>query len=183
MTMAYNNGGGSSIYIPKRNLVVYSLDTININGSTSSPTYLTGLTPATSNDPKFVPTLTGINNDEDTGAILNLTGSDKHMLGSIAYITNYTSAQGSIIAWSERSNDGVVWTPNALSYRPWDVSNKTGGSVTQKSAVSLWKHGEYLRFALALSGGGDLSLEVVGGIVNGTDVISSMSVFWTLTEI
>lgn len=159
-----------------------SIATINVSGGLANPSYINGFIPGMKSDPGLVPTLTGPLADQDTGAILNNTGRTITMNGSIAYLTVFTGFSGNMSVWSERSSDGINWTPNANSFRPWDVSFISGGSVTQKSAVLEWADGEYLRFALSNQGGGTLSLQSLSETVNGSQSVESLSVYWTLDE-
>jgi hypothetical protein len=161
---------------------IISVATIPIAGTLAAPSYFNSFMAGESNNPSLVPTLTGPGGDQDTGAIVNNTGKVLTMDGSIAYLTVYAGFAGNVSVWSERSTDGINWTPNPGSYRNWDVSFVSGGSVTQKSAVLNWQPGEYLRFAMVNTGGGTLSLQSVSAAVNGNQQVDSLSVYWTLEE-
>lgn len=179
MSLIMNDNGSSTSHI-KEQLSMASLSTIQVNGTLSNPSYLSGLLAGSSNSTGLTAELT---NGIDEGAILNSTGKTISMTGSIAYLSVFTGFSGVINVWSERSTDGINWTPNQSSFRSWDVSFISGGSVTQKSAVIDWADGEYIRFAFASSGGGALSFESISETVNGSQTVSSVSVYWTLIEL
>lgn len=165
---------------PPIEVAVASDDVITIAGSAASPIYLNGFYKIGSHN-------TGIEivntNGNDEGALLNSTGRDFCMCGEFSYTSSYTGFQGEIAVWSERSTDGVNWTPNTKSFRRWDVSIISEGSNSQPSYVEEWKDGEYLRFCMFLDGTGTLTFEPTSEVVNGSFTVESFGCMWRLSEV
>lgn len=160
-----------------------SIDSITIDGSLATPSYFTGLNVLPTNDSGFVPTLTGIGGDEDTGAVVNNTGKTLSMTGLVSIESDTGGFTSSVTVWSEFSEDGIIWTPQPLSKRDWSVAFIAEGSQTNESAVQDWLPGQYLRFAFALVGGATVTLSNNPITVNGDQIVDGFSVKWSLNEI
>lgn len=177
----------SSLYTitdyPPKVLSVASLDTITVDGTADSPSYLTGLYPIGPSSEGLTPSLTGTSLDTDTGAILNNTGRDLTMSGDFSFTGNYSTNLGEVALWSETSTDGETWTERDRSFRRLDVPTISEGSTSNASKVANWADGTYLRLAFFLDGSGDLTFEPTSETVNGSNEIGSFAAFWSLIEI
>lgn len=167
----------------QKRMSLASVDDITINGSLAAPSYITGLSELPRNNPGFVPTLTGVNADEDTGAVVNNTGNTLTMSGLISIESDTGGFTSSVTVWSEFSDDGINWTPQQLSKRDWSIAFIAEGSQTNESAVKDWMPGQYLRFAFALAGGSTVILSNNPITVNGDQMVDGFSVKWSLDEV
>lgn len=190
--MSFNTGCGKGLtdeqeqqvdLLPYKRMSLASQDSIAIDGSLATPSYFTGLVPLPKNNPGFVPTLTGVGANEDTGAVVNNTGKAMSMTGVVSIESDTGGFSSSVTVWSEFSEDGINWTPQPFSKRDWSIAFIAEGSQANESAVAEWMPGQYLRFAFALVGGSTVTLSNNPVTVNGSQQVDGFSVKWNLTEI
>lgn len=121
--------------------------------------------------------------DAATGAVQNTSGRTISSLSGTVNFQPDKSGGGTAIFYlvSERSPDGVTWTPNSNSLRVFEVNSSSETFSTKLSLLLNWVDGEWVRFKAYTAGGGSITLEPPSQTIDG-DLYTGPSFVWTLIE-
>lgn len=152
-----------------------SEDTSTLSTSSAAPSYMSGceLTSASSGF-ELVSAL--------RGEIKNVTGRTlKSLSGSFSFQPSAgLGTPSTVLLFSERSTDGIVWVPAAGSLRSIEIRNTTEEFKTVVSYGTNWLNNEIIRFRIFSTGAITLappSISVLAGIT-----VTGPSMFWQLSE-